>query len=146
VHAPRCGLSAFLSSQPPVRCCRAVAASVRLSTSDARANACRPAAGRRGKRPCVAGAPAALGAAVACAGAVLDLGIVEAVLAAAVSGSACPPRRERGDGRSAGRERCTLQRACFVYVGLDGGEASVGMYVMTVWQCWAGLLRQTVSL
>ena len=60
---------------------------------------CRPAAGRRdAKRACPAASPAAAvaaaaaGAAVACAGTVVDLGLVEAVLAAAVSGAACPPR------------------------------------------------------
>ena len=57
---------------------------------------CRPARGRRAKKPCLTAQPAALGLAVACTGTVVDLGLVEAVLAAAVSGSACPPRRAPG--------------------------------------------------
>lgn len=57
---------------------------------------CRPARGRRAKKPCLTAQSAAVGLAVACTGTVVDLGLVEAVLAAAVSGSACPPRRAPG--------------------------------------------------
>ncbi|KAK9822183.1 hypothetical protein WJX81_007918 [Elliptochloris bilobata] len=66
------------------------------SAGDVLANLSRPATGRRGKRPCLATQPSAVAAAavgaVACTGTVVDLGLVEAVLAAAVSGHACPPR------------------------------------------------------